>query len=1334
VNTDDTFKVFQDELEAAFERAPGRRVGLQVDKPLYRPGETLWFRALDLRDRDLSGEGGLQATTVLLVNPKGATTLKLRLQSPDGLAHNAFDIPTEAPGGRYLVRVVRGDETLAERPVIVNRYEPPRIKKKLEFVRKAYGPGDTVKATVEVERAGGDPLADLELTARIHLDGVDLEPVRFRTNSSGEGLVRFELPELIDVGDALLTILVEDGGITESISKRVPIIVNKLEMQLFPEGGDLVRGLPSRVYFEATNPLGKPADVEGRIVDDRGEVVTTFASVRDGRGRFELTPEPGRAYRAEITRPVGVASTFDVPAAVREGCTLRSYDDLDGELAPIRVAVACSEDRTVSVQAMLRGQLIEGASVSVSAGEPALVYLEHGDPAVDRAQGIARVTVFDGRTPLAERLVYRNRRQSLSVEITPDKDRYGPREQVILQVVTRDPRGEPVSARLGLSVADDTVLSYADDKRGHLLSQLFLERELADEVHEPNWYFDLTEADSAQAMDHLMGTRGWRRFDWAQALAVQPPPGDTGHLFGRDGALGGAQVRRRAEFKAAPLPQAAPPPPAPPPVAAAPAQPMPAMEPPADLPVADEVMAIEEEPPMEMELDVMADREVMKEEANWGDFDVAGRRAPVYWAPVRIFPAKTYDPRYEGPRVDFRETLHWAPEVITDDGGRAEVSFYTSDAITSFRVTTEGTGAGLAGRDETVFESSLPFSMSAKLPVAVSEGDVLDLPLTFTNETEQALNVGLRADFGEAVRVLEAGGSEVVLGASERATQDYRLEITGKGGQARVAFAADAAGLSDAFTRSLTVSPLGFPQAWEVSGEASGTHTFTLDLGEAVPGTILPSVRLYPSPLSTMVEGMEGLLREPGGCFEQTSSSNYPNVMVLRYLEENDAVAPEILDRSQGMLERGYRKLVGYETTEQGYEWFGSTPAHEALTAYGLVEFVDMAAVYPEVDPAMIERTRAYLLSRRDGEGGYLRDSKALDSFGRADPAVTDAYITWSLAEAGETDLDEELDRTRALANESDDAYLLGLAANTLLRIDPGAGRTAVKRLLALQDEDGAWREADHSITRSTGPNLHVETTSLAVLALLTDQGHDAQVRQAVKWLNDNRGGFGQWGATQATVLSLRALTAYASASRVTRGSGVVRVRVNGTNVGSFSYEAGHQGTIEFSEFGDRLTSGENTIELVHEGEHPLPFSVAVEYRSAKPATHPEVAVSLDTELASDSVAMGENVRLTSTLTNRTDEGLPMTVARIGLPGGLVPQTWQLEELRESGAVDFYETGPREVIVYFRELAPGAEEVIPLDLVAEVPGSYTAPASSAWLYYSNDRRWWTAGEQATITR
>src|SRR5580765_8083374 len=204
-----------------------------------------------------------------------------------------------------------------------------------------------------------------------------------------------------------------------------------------------------------------------------------------------------------------------------------------------------------------------------------------------------------------------------------------------------------------------------------------------------------------------------------------------------------------------------------------------------------------------------------------------------------------------------------------------------------------------------------------------------------------------------------------------------------------------------------------------------------------------------------MTQGMAGMIREPGGCFEQTSSTNYPNIMILGYLNSNAGADPALVAKTQCVLDHGYNLLTGYETPEKGYEWFGQTPGHEALTAYGLMEFADMAKVY-DVDRTMVERTADWLMSRRDHKGGFQRSSEALDSFGRAGAATTNAYIMWALAEAHRTaGLDTELAVQRTLGGETKDPYLLALATNTNLLVAPSAGETSaiVKRLAAMQSK-----------------------------------------------------------------------------------------------------------------------------------------------------------------------------------------------------------------------------------------------------------------------------------------
>ncbi len=1385
-----------------FEGHVTQRVYVQVDKPLYRPGETIWIKHWDLRARDWKGPLGGGVATYTLVSPKGAAVITKRVQQQDGLGTNDFEIPAGVQGGEYTVRVQAG-AAKGERKVIVSVYEPPRVKKKLEFVRKAYGAGDEVTATIEVKRPTGEPLANQALTAVINLDGAELPRVKLTTNDDGGGLVRFSLPDAIERGDGLLTVLVEDGGVTESVSKRVPIILKKLQFSLFPEGGKLVEGLESRVYFEAKNTIGKPADVEGEVVDDQGNAVATLRSVRDGLGRLTFTPNTGRTYRVRITRPVGVTETYPMPVAEKAGCVLRSFDDLDGQADALRVAVRCSEAQKAVVVAVQQDKLIDAAALEAGPDAPAVVYLKTDDAALQGARGVARVTVFDADlNPTAERIVFRNRRNGLNVKITPDQEAYVPREQVALKVQTTDAAGKPVPAELAVSVVDDTVISFADDKHGHLLSKLLLEPEVPGKIEEPNFYFDLKEEKSAVAMDLLMGTRGWRKFDW-QTVMNPPPPRPTGGLGFRGVGRGGGGMAMQGAIGLAPMPKAAAPrkmlekgngeegemgakevaevvarapmaqpapapDPAPPPVvAAAVAEAEPPADEPAEArdeeakpmpkrearalgrarraePMADALMAGEAiaDPFGDDGIAAGGDLKADKDWAGAAEKPMAGlanRRALAPIAPVRVFPAPTYPLEYDGPRNDFRDTIHWAPAVRTGADGTATVTFHVSDAVTSFRVFAEGAGAGALGRHEEVITSKLPFSMNVKLPLAVSEGDRLELPLTLTNERDRKLPVNLNATFGELLTLEKPTLlPDPALAANARQSLFYPIKVTGKQGESVVKFAADAGGLKDAFERTVIVEPLGFPQLAEQAGTLkSPGETLAVDIGDAEPGTAKATLTLYPSPVSTMTGGLAGLIRQPSGCFEQTSSTNYPNVMVLQYLQSHDEADPALVAKTTKLLDHGYNRLVGYETKAKGFEWFGNSPPHEALTSYGILQFLDMKDVYGGVDDAMIRRTVEWLKKRRDGKGGFEQSSQALDSFGRASPEVTNAYITYAVSSAGLADeFPAEVKAQADRGTTTKDPYILALAANTLLAIPArrAEGESLTKRLAGLQSADGTWTGADHSITRSGGQNLVTETTALSLLALMEAGGHDDAVRKGVAWLNDNRSGFGQWGATQATVLSLKAMTTYAVKGRQTKHPGTVVVLVGGKEVARQDYAAGRRDPIVFKDLGAHMKPGENKVELRHEGQGELPFSLAVEYRAKNPATHPDVVVSVETKLAKPEVKMGENVRLTATVTNRTDKGQPMTLARIGLPGGLTFQTWQLKELKDKGVIAFYETRAREVVLYFRDLKPKAVEEVPLDLVAMLPGEFMGPASSAYLYYTDDQKYWAPGVGVWVGR
>lgn len=502
-------------IESHFETAATRRTYVMTDKPLYQPGETIWFR-VDMRATKTLAGGAPTGMTAMLLSPRGAVVGQKRVLVQSGVARNDFALAPEIEGGEYTLQLVADDGTRDTKKLVVSTYEPPRIQKTLELLRKAYGEGDAVSAAVEVKRATGEPLGERTLTAVVTVDDAEQGRVTLKTDKQGKGLVRFTLPAQIARGDGLLTVLVEDGGVTESIQKRIPIVLKKLQLAVFPEGGDLVDNVPGRVYFAAKTLLGKPADIEGRVVDDRGQVVAELRSTHDGMGRFELTPQPDRRYRVEVTKPAGIETKVALPAGKPGGCVIRSVDQRATNT--LRVAAVCNTSRRLLIEAVVREQRISGGAFDVEAGTPALVELPV-DPAV---QGAARITLFSTRhEPLSERLVYHGLGAGLKLTLTPDKKAYAPRDRVKLAIKAEDSAGRPVKASLGLAVVDETVLSLADDKSARLLAHLFLESELgatdAEPIHEPNFYFS-GKPEAAPALDALLATRGYRRFEWRPIL------------------------------------------------------------------------------------------------------------------------------------------------------------------------------------------------------------------------------------------------------------------------------------------------------------------------------------------------------------------------------------------------------------------------------------------------------------------------------------------------------------------------------------------------------------------------------------------------------------------------------------------------------------------------------------------------------------------------------------------------------------------------------------------------------------------------------------------------
>jgi alpha-2-macroglobulin-like protein len=1323
---------------------------ISTDKPVYKAGETVYVRGivLDARTRAATVQSYAQ---VSIKGPKGEVLMAGASQVSDGAFGFSWKVPAETAGGEFSVLGSGAPGSApGQRKFDVRVYRPPRLKSQIVFARDGYGASDTLTATLETTRAEGGVPTGARITATARVDGANVGSAPCALDGKGRCTVSLKLPAAIERGEGTLSFVIEDGGVIETATKTIPLLVTSFDIALYPEGGDLVAGLTSRIYLEARTLTQKPADIAGVIVDSKGTQVADFRTAHEGRGRFSFTPVKGQTYTLRVTEPASVKKTVPLSEVLAEGATLSSSTETTPAGQPVKLQLGWTGDRVVKVSLYQRELELSTVTVDASKQRGGEISLDAKD-----AEGVLMATVMtrDG-VPLAERLVFREPKKQLTVKLEADRPRFVPGAPVTLKIRTLLD-GKPAAAFVGLTVTDDAVQELIErrEQAPALPTMVFIENEVR-ELADAHVYLDSNNPKAKQAVDLLLGTQGWRRFarfdvgtfvarsqDAARrALAIRDAQSELMEdLAEASSAVAGGGPMDKDAVRRGPVP--------PPPMAA---RPMPAAVPvappapakPAPAPVAQAVAAAPKREVAAAEPEMEKAREAKAERAPRGRADDAFRKmaapalaAPMAFVTVREYAHQTRPERKANDRVDFAETLFWSAATRTDANGEATVKFGLSDAVTSFRAAADGyTASGVIGAAQLKLESVKPFYVEPKLPLEVTEGDVIRLPIAFVNGTREPLqSVSLAMNTTADLRF--SAPSPFVLQADERARRVVEMTVGPKSRTADLTLNTTAGGYSDSVTRPLSIRPRGFPIQQSSGGllTANGKASFSLTLApDTVPGSVTTSIAIYPSPAGNLSTALKALVQEPSGCFEQTSSTAYPMTMALQYFKTHSGSDPALIKDAQEKLTRGYDRLIGFECKEKGYEWFGQDPGHEALTAYGILEFTDMSKVRA-VDASMLGRSRQWLLAQRDGKGGFERKRRALHTWVE-EKDTSDAYITWALLEAGEKELSREVKRVKEAGLSSANTYVVAVAANVALLSGDGAtAKTLLRKLAEKQNDKGMVGGGTQSIVGSTGRSLEIETTSLATLAWLKS-GNDfvGPTEKAIKGLAEASTD-GSYGATQSTVLALRAVLEYDRVRSASRKPGKVRLFVDGKPLGApVAYDGTTQTELSFIDASELLSVGTHTLELQQEGGGQLPYSMAVRSNRVKPESSAETKVGLDVTLSGAAFKEGDVVEATARVTNTTDAQLPTVVAIVGVPGGLEPRIDQLKELVKAKTIDAYEVMGRDVVLYWRGMTPKQQVRVPVSLVASVPGKYVGPASRAYLYYGNEHKVWVAGLTADV--
>ena len=279
-----------------------------------------------------------------------------------------------------------------------------------------------------------------------------------------------------------------------------------VRLSFFPEGGDLIDGIPTKVAFKARDGKGMPAKVKG-VLQENGKEIARLETVHDGMGFVFMLPRKSSSYKVVLND--GREFPFAKVTASGLSIHLRKQTDeyLEFHLSQPKEAtpqkIRLTGRMRGKLYCMAEGTLRDILRIKIPVKEFPL-------------QGIAEFTLYnENGQPMAERLVYVHPERKLHIELNTDSARYFTRGKGKLNVKVTDEAGKPVQAHLGLSIFDGAYQNELNPE--NMLSYCLLSTEIKGNIHNPAYYFDGNNKDRLSALDLLLLTQGWRRYVWEKA-------------------------------------------------------------------------------------------------------------------------------------------------------------------------------------------------------------------------------------------------------------------------------------------------------------------------------------------------------------------------------------------------------------------------------------------------------------------------------------------------------------------------------------------------------------------------------------------------------------------------------------------------------------------------------------------------------------------------------------------------------------------------------------------------------------------------------------------------
>ena len=472
---------------------PMEKVHLHTDRSTYVAGENIWIKAYVVDGITNLPVQRSRYVYVVLQNPFKEILNKVCLRADeDGFIHGNLSLPEDLPKGEYTLSAYtrymenEGEEKFFRKRITINSVM-----------------NNTIRMETKVQGSHLDILFKNPVTGEVLnvnncVTNVASGEIYVQKKDNGYSVKFHESKEKV--------LLVQAGNYKEFVYLDTK---PDFDVSFLPEGGNLVAGTMNRVAFKAVNSQGQGEDVWGTVRDERDSVLLSFHSLHRGMGTFPFVPQVNKTYSAICENAAGKIKQFTLPKAT-EGYGLQVNEVRGKYYAKVLRGKSVSLDDSLYILVHQQGWPVQIHRY----GSDTDVYAFDADKFL---QGSASFLLMNSKGQiLNERMVFVHTGMHLDAKVTPEQKQYSQREKVHLSLDVCGPEGEVWNGEASVSVTDNN--DVLPDSLSNILSNLLLESHLRGHIESPAWYFRSGNDEfRRQALDVLMMTQGWRRYDLERA-------------------------------------------------------------------------------------------------------------------------------------------------------------------------------------------------------------------------------------------------------------------------------------------------------------------------------------------------------------------------------------------------------------------------------------------------------------------------------------------------------------------------------------------------------------------------------------------------------------------------------------------------------------------------------------------------------------------------------------------------------------------------------------------------------------------------------------------------